>query len=61
MDGNEVVQVYTSDLIASITPDNKRLRAFNKVFIESGKTKKVEFKIPVTNLSFYNENNESMF
>ena len=60
MDGNEVVQVYTSDLFASITPDNKRLRAFNKVFIESGKSKKIEFKIPVSNMSFYNENNENI-
>ncbi|MAW84043.1 MAG: beta-glucosidase [Crocinitomicaceae bacterium] len=60
MDGNEVVQVYTSDLYASITPDNKRLRAFSKVFIESGKTKEVAFKIPVTDLSFYNENNENV-
>jgi len=60
MDGNEVVQVYTSDLYASITPDNKRLRAFSKVFIESGKTKEVAFKIPVTELSFYNENNENV-
>lgn len=56
-DGSEVVQVYTSDLFASVSPDNKRLRAFDKVFIEAGKSKDVVFKIPVSDLSFYNDEN----
>jgi len=57
VDGQEVIQVYVSDLFASITPDNKRLRAFDKVFIEAGKSKDVVFKIPVSDLSFYNDEN----
>ena len=59
MSGFETVQLYTTDMYASITPDNKRLRAFEKTFIESGSFKKIKFKIPVKDLSFFNINNES--
>ena len=58
VDGHEVVQVYVSDLFASITPDNKRLRAFDKVFIKSGENKKVSFSIPVKDFSFVNLENK---
>ena len=58
VDGQEVVQVYVSDLFASITPDNKRLRAFDKVFIKSGENKKVSFTIPVKDFSFVNLENK---
>ena len=58
VDGHEVVQVYVSDLFASITPDNKRLRAFDKVFIKSGENKKVSFRIPVKDFSFVNLENK---
>tara|TARA_B100000768_G_scaffold68126_1_gene65502 strand:+ start:478 stop:2889 length:2412 start_codon:yes stop_codon:yes gene_type:complete len=54
VDGHEVVQVYVSDLFASITPDNKRLRAFDKVFIKSGESKKVSFSISAKDFSFVN-------
>ena len=57
-DGLEVVQVYVSDLFASITPDNKRLRAFDKIYIKSGESKKVSFSIPVKNFSFVNKENK---
>ncbi len=50
--GQEVVQVYVSDLIASITPSVKRLRAFKKVDIAEGKAQKITFKIPLRSLSF---------
>ena len=58
MSGFETVQLYTIDMYASITPDNKRLRAFKKTYIESGSFKKITFKIPVKDLSFFNINNE---
>jgi beta-glucosidase len=61
MSGFETVQLYTTDMYASISPDNKRLRAFEKTFIESGSFKKIKFKIPVKDLSFFNINNESSF
>jgi beta-glucosidase len=58
VDGHEVVQVYVSDLFASITPDNKRLRAFDKVFIKSGENKKVSFSISAKDFSFVNLENK---
>lgn len=58
VDGSEVVQVYVSDLYASISPDNKRLRAFNKVLIPAKEKKKISFKIPVKDLSFFNAKND---
>ena len=54
--GKEIVQVYISDLVASITPSVKRLRAFDKVLIQAGETKTVEFNIKVQELSFVANN-----
>ena len=60
IDGKETIQLYTSDLYASITPDNKRLRDFKKIRIKAGMTKTVEFILPVTELSFINSSNKSV-
>ena len=60
VDGHEVVQVYVSDLFASISPDNKRLRAFDKVFIKSGESKKVSFSISVNDFSFVDLENKDV-
>ena len=38
--GKEVVMLYSSDLYASLVPDNKRLRAFSKIELKPGETKK---------------------
>ena len=57
IDGYETIQVYSSDLYASITPDVKRLRDFSKVHIKAGETKRLNFSIPVSELEFYNINN----
>jgi beta-glucosidase len=45
MDGQEVVQLYVEDVIASVAVPNKSLKGFKKVFIRAGET--VEVKIPV--------------
>lgn len=50
--GKEPVLIYSSDLIASLVPDNKRLRDFTKVSLAPGETKTVTFRIPAKNLSF---------
>lgn len=50
--GKEVVQVYSSDLVASITPSVKRLRAFEKVELQPGEKKNLEIEIPVSRLAF---------
>ncbi len=58
IDGLETIQLYSSDLYASITPDIKRLRDFKKVEVYSGEIKTVKFDLPVTELSFVNSDNE---
>ena len=50
--GKEAVLLYSSDLVASLTPDNKRLRAFDKVALEPGETKTVRFTLPAKDLAF---------
>ena len=52
--GKEAVLLYSSDLVASIVPDNKRLRDFTKIELQSGETKTVTFKLPAKNLAFVN-------
>jgi len=51
-DGKEIVSVFISDLVASITPSVKRLRAFDKKEIKAGMTEKFTFSIPVMDLAF---------
>ncbi|MBO6188824.1 MAG: glycoside hydrolase family 3 C-terminal domain-containing protein [Prevotella sp.] len=50
--GKESVLLYSSDLIASIVPDNCRLRDFTKIALEPGETKTVTFKLPAKALAF---------
>ena len=50
--GKEAVLLYSSDLIASIVPDNKRLRDFTKIELQPGETKTVTFRLPAKNLAF---------
>ena len=50
--GKEAVLLYSSDLIASIVPDNKRLRDFTKISLEPGETKTVTFQLPAKKLAF---------
>ena len=58
VDGFETIQVYTSDRFALMSPDNKRLRDFKKVFIKSNSSELVKFEIPVKDLFYVNEFNE---
>ncbi len=58
IDGFETIQLYSSDLYASITPDIKRLREFSKVEVKAGETKTIIFDLPVSNLAFVNLNND---
>ncbi|WP_299288752.1 fibronectin type III-like domain-contianing protein [uncultured Mucilaginibacter sp.] len=46
--------MYVSDLVASITPEFKRLRAFEKIELQPGQTKTVTFTINKEKLSFIN-------
>ena len=50
--GKEAVLLYSSDLVASIVPDNRRLRDFTKISLEPGETKTVTFLLPAKALAF---------
>ena len=52
MPGKETVEIYSSDLVASITPSVKRLRKFQKVFINPGEKAHLEFVINANDLAF---------
>ena len=60
VDGYEVVQLYSSDLFAEITPDVKRLRDFKRIFIKSGESKSINFSLPINSLGYYNNRNEKV-
>jgi beta-glucosidase len=55
MEGKESVLLYTSQLYASISPDYKRLRAFDKINLKPGEAKTVTFKLTADDLSFIND------
>ena len=50
--GKEAVLLYSSDLVASLIPDVKRLRGFEKIALEPGETKTVSFTLPASELAF---------
>jgi beta-glucosidase len=50
--GKEPVLLYSSDLVASIVPDNKRLRDFTKVELQPGEQKTVTFRLPAKSMAF---------
>ena len=50
--GKESVLLFSSDLVASLTPDNRRLRAFDKVKLQPGETKTVTLKVKGSDLAF---------
>ncbi len=50
--GQEVVQLFITDKVASITPPVKRLRGFEKIKLEPGASKQVNFDIQPSDLSF---------
>ncbi len=52
VEGKEVVMLFSSDLVASLVPDNRRLRAFEKVNLLPGETKTVTLTIQASDLAF---------
>lgn len=53
-DGKEAVLLFSSDLVASVVPDNKRLRGFSKLALMPGETRTVKFTLPASDLAFVN-------
>ena len=56
--GKEVVMLYSRDMVASMVPENRRLRAFEKVEIQPGETVNVTMKIKGSDLAFVNPKGE---
>jgi beta-glucosidase len=56
--GKEAVQLYLTDLYGSVTRPNKQLKAFEKISLNPGEVKTVEFKINRQHLSFIGQDNK---
>lgn len=54
MAGKESVLLYSSDLFASLVPDSRRLRAFEKIELRPGESQVVKMALPATDLAFVN-------
>ena len=57
--GSEVVQLYVSDVKSSLPRPLKELKAFKKVFLQSGETQNVTLTIDVNALSFYDDSKQN--
>ena len=53
-DGEEVVQLYINDPVASIAQPVKKLKGFQKIFLKKGESRQVSFTIGMEELKFYN-------
>ncbi len=56
--GKEVVQLYVRDLVASITPDDRKLIGFEKITLEPGQRKTVTFEVVHRDLQFVGRDNQ---
>lgn len=52
--GDEVVQLYLRDVLASVTRPVKELKGFCRVTLQPGEARTVTFRLPVALLAFYN-------
>ena len=50
--GKESVLLFSSDVVASTSPDVRRLRQFEKIDLQPGETKTVSLKVPANDLAF---------
>ena len=56
--GKEIVQLYLTDFVASITPCNKRLKRFTKIALAPGESKTVSFALQTKDFSFIGRDNK---
>ncbi|NJO01773.1 MAG: beta-glucosidase BglX [Bacteroidia bacterium] len=52
-DGEEVVQLYIQDVVASLTRPIKELKGFRKVMLKKGESQTITFSLPASELGFY--------
>ena len=57
--GKEVVMLFSRDMVASMTPENRRLRAFEKVELQPGETVGVTLTVQTRDLASFNEADSS--
>ncbi|HPZ74924.1 MAG TPA: glycoside hydrolase family 3 N-terminal domain-containing protein [Candidatus Pacearchaeota archaeon] len=57
-EGDEVVQLYLNDEVASVTRPVKELKGFKRINLKPNESKKITFELPVEILAFYNEKME---
>jgi len=60
VEGKETVQLYLSDLVASLAPDMKRLKGFEKITLKPGETKTVTFTLTAKEMSFVALNSKTV-
>lgn len=53
--GEEIVQLYIADLFASRVRPVRELKGFEKIMLQPGESKRVEFEVPVAQFGFHNE------
>ncbi len=53
--GSEVIQLYVRDVVASVSPPVKKLVGFKRVYLKNGEQAKINIKMPVNLLAFYNK------
>lgn len=61
VDGEEIVQLYIHDKVASIVRPVKELKGFKKINLKSGESKTIEFILTEKELGFYNANGTFVF
>ncbi|HEX9739231.1 MAG TPA: beta-glucosidase BglX, partial [Ignavibacteriaceae bacterium] len=59
-DGEEVVQLYIQDLVASVTRPVKELKGFKKIFLKKGEEKEINFTISEEDLRFTGRENKAI-
>ncbi len=52
--GEEVVQLYITDKVGSLTRPVRELKGFKKIFLEPGQSEQIRFEIPIRSLGFHN-------
>jgi len=57
-DGEEVVQLYITDPVSTVTRAVRELKNFQKIFLRSKQTTNVTFLVTINDLKFYNTNLE---
>ena len=55
VDGEEVVQLYIRDLVGSVTRPVRELKGFEKIFLEEGESRQVEFELTPADLAFHRQ------